>query len=79
MAGCATIVGPHMFNFSDATRLALDEQGIIQCDIDSLSRHLESLLNKSVRLELARGGQLFAIKHAGATAKHLALVEETLR
>jgi 3-deoxy-D-manno-octulosonic-acid transferase len=75
MAGCATIVGPHMFNFAGATELALAEGAVIQCSAAELPEQLEILLNQSIRSVLVKNGLEFASKHAGATEKHLALIQ----
>jgi 3-deoxy-D-manno-octulosonic-acid transferase len=79
MAGCATIVGPHMFNFADATSQALASQALIQCDLPSLMGQLERLQQVSIRAELVKNAQRFVSQHAGATAKHLALIVKTMK
>ncbi len=79
MAGCATVVGPHMFNFADATRLALADSAIIQTELPLLTQHLDRLLDDSQRSQYAKHGQQFAKHHAGATAKHMALIEASLK
>ncbi len=78
MAGCATLVGPHMFNFADATRLALADEALIQTELTALTQHLDSLLVPHARLALCQRGQQFASKHVGATAKTLVLIEKAL-
>lgn len=75
MAGCATIVGPHMFNFGNITELALLDGAIVQCNAAQLPEQLEILLNQSKRNVLVKNGLEFARKHSGATEKHLALIQ----
>jgi 3-deoxy-D-manno-octulosonic-acid transferase len=75
MAGCATIVGPHMFNFADATRLALLDHAIVQTDLSLLTQHLDRLMNDNARATLRKDALNFVDKHAGATNKHMALIQ----
>jgi 3-deoxy-D-manno-octulosonic-acid transferase len=75
MAGCATIVGPHMFNFAEASRLALQDQAIIQTEITQLTQHLDRLMNGATRVMLKENALRFVHQHAGATNKHMALIE----
>jgi 3-deoxy-D-manno-octulosonic-acid transferase len=74
MSGCATIVGPHMFNFANATELALLEGAIVQCNAAQLPEQLEALSTQSKRNALVKNGLKFASKHVGATARHLTLI-----
>jgi 3-deoxy-D-manno-octulosonic-acid transferase len=79
MAGCVTIVGPHMFNFAHATALALSDSALIQCETADLAAQLNDLLNHATRRALSQRAQAFASKHAGATDKHMALIEQTIK
>lgn len=79
MAGCVTVVGPYMFNFADATRLALADSAIIQTELALLTQHLDRLLVDSERRKFAKHGQQFAKHHVGATAKHVSLIDANLK
>jgi 3-deoxy-D-manno-octulosonic-acid transferase len=78
MAGSATIVGPHMFNFLHATELALLEKSIIQCSLAHLPMHLDTLMVQSKRDTLTSNGKQFARKQIGSTAKHVAIAKRYL-
>lgn len=74
IAGCAVIVGPHMFNFAAATQAALDCGAVIQCSgIEGLTAALDQA--QSDHTALCAAGQTFAQAHTGSTARHLALMQ----
>lgn len=78
--GCPVVVGPHMFNFEQATRDALDAGAAIQVDgAEAALRVMAELTSDAARLETMRGAALrFAQAHRGATARAVALVEQLL-
>ncbi|GMV60040.1 MAG: hypothetical protein AMXMBFR72_31330 [Betaproteobacteria bacterium] len=78
--GCPVVVGPHMFNFEQATRDALDAGAAIQVDgADAALRAMAELASDPARLESMRAAALrFAQAHRGATARAAAIVEELL-
>ncbi|MEW5878985.1 MAG: lipid IV(A) 3-deoxy-D-manno-octulosonic acid transferase [Pseudomonadota bacterium] len=78
--GCPVVVGPHMFNFEQATRDALDAGAAIQVgDAEAALRTMAELTSDSARLESMRAAALrFAQAHRGATARAAAIVEELL-
>ncbi|GAB4468330.1 MAG: lipid IV(A) 3-deoxy-D-manno-octulosonic acid transferase [Burkholderiaceae bacterium] len=78
--GCPVVVGPHMFNFEQATRDALDAGAALQVE-DALSalRAMAALASDRARRESMRAAALrFADAHRGATARAAAIVERLL-
>jgi 3-deoxy-D-manno-octulosonic-acid transferase len=80
-AGAPVIVGPSMFNFAEATRLALEAGAAIQVDdaAAAMRQALELLSNQGKREEMARAGKALCEKHRGATEKHLAILKALTR
>jgi 3-deoxy-D-manno-octulosonic-acid transferase len=79
MAGCAVVVGPHMFNFAHATSQALQSQAVIQCSsAQELTHALNGLLSSDKRHSLTAQARRFALAHAGATNAHMVLIERYL-
>jgi 3-deoxy-D-manno-octulosonic-acid transferase len=78
--GCPVVVGPHMFNFEQATRDALDAGAAIQVDgAEAALRAMAEVTSDSARLESMRAAALrFAQAHRGATARAAAIVEGLL-
>jgi 3-deoxy-D-manno-octulosonic-acid transferase len=78
--GCPVVVGPHMFNFEQATRDALDAGAAVQVgDAEAALRAMAELTSDRVRLESMRAAALrFASAHRGATARAVAIVEQWL-
>ena len=75
-AGCATVVGAHMFNFEHATQLALQGGAVVQCSSTrELMACLSELENTKHRQSLIEAGQRFAAAHTGATQAHLGLID----
>jgi 3-deoxy-D-manno-octulosonic-acid transferase len=72
-AGCATIVGPHMFNFADATQRALSAGAVIQlAGATQLLVTLRELIDDAQRrTALAMAGLAFSRQHKGAAARML--------
>jgi 3-deoxy-D-manno-octulosonic-acid transferase len=73
-AGAPVVVGPDMFNFSEATRLALEAGAALQAeDAAGAMRHALELLKDGARREgMASAGRELCRGHRGATARHLA-------
>jgi 3-deoxy-D-manno-octulosonic-acid transferase len=67
-AGCPTLIGPHMFNFADATRNALAAGAAIEvADADALVATVADLLGDPARRERMRAAaQAFRAAHRGA-------------
>jgi len=80
-AGAPVVVGPSMFNFAEATRLALDAGAAIQApDVASAIRQAAELISdRKKRDEMARAGKKLCEAHRGATAKHLEVCQKLIR
>ncbi|MBB5019375.1 3-deoxy-D-manno-octulosonic-acid transferase [Chitinivorax tropicus] len=78
--GCPAIVGPHMFNFTDVTRLAIEAGAACQvADMQQAVVQIRQWLNDVVLLKDVRESALqFAQLHAGATQRTLALLVTTV-
>jgi 3-deoxy-D-manno-octulosonic-acid transferase len=75
--GRPVIVGPHTFNFEDATRGAIEAGAAIQVsDADELRIAIEELLSDSNRRRvMSEAGRRFTDAHRGATEKTLKLLK----
>jgi len=74
--GCPVIVGPHTYNFAEATRLAVAAGAALQVD-DAVGvvRAARDLLANPVRIQqMARAALDFARDHRGATVRVLDLI-----
>ncbi len=73
-AGTPVVVGPSMFNFAEATRLALEAGAALQApDAASAVRQaLELLGDERRRAAMASAGRELCLAHRGATERHLA-------
>jgi 3-deoxy-D-manno-octulosonic-acid transferase len=76
-AGVPVIVGPSMFNFAEATRLALEAGAAVQvADAQAALRIAVELLgDKGKREEMGRAGTKLCEAHRGATLKHLEVLK----
>jgi len=72
-AGAPVVVGPSMFNFAEATQLALAAGAAIQvADAAAGTREAAGLLSNSPkRAAMAEAGKKLCESHRGATARHL--------
>ncbi len=79
-AGAPVVVGPHMFNFAEATRLALEAGAALQADdaASAVKRALELLHDGRKRRHMSEAGRKLCQAHRGATERHLALLGEVL-
>jgi len=79
-AGAPVVVGPSMFNFAEATRLALEAGAAIQVSdaAAAMRQALELLANQKKREEMARAGRALCEAHRGATQKHLEICRQLL-
>jgi len=73
-AGAPVVVGPHMFNFEEATRLALRSGAALQAaDAAAAIAACRSLLADPARRQaMAEAGKKLCEAHRGATGRHLA-------
>ena len=78
--GAPVVVGPSMFNFAEATRLALQARAVRQvADAGEAIRQAVQLLgDPAQRAEMAAAGKQLCELHRGATARHLAVCRRLL-
>ena len=78
--GAPVVLGPHMFNFAEATRLALDAGAALQAaDAPSAMRAAFALLgDEERRRKMSNAGRKLCEAHRGATAHHLAICRRLL-
>lgn len=78
--GKATIVGPHVDHFQFAADALLAGNGLVQVDeTDQLATVIGDLLADTERREqLASSGRSVIERHQGATARHVALIRDSL-
>ena len=79
--GAPVIVGPHMYNFAEATELALAAGAAIQVpDAASAMRSAVDLLaNEDRRRRMGESGRNLCNLHRGATTRHLAACRRLLK
>ena len=79
--GAPVIVGPHMYNFAEATQLALEAGAALQvADAAAAMRTAADLLgNEEQRRRMSEAGRNLCAVHRGATARHLAACRRLLR
>jgi 3-deoxy-D-manno-octulosonic-acid transferase len=80
-AGTPVVVGPHMFNFSEATALALEAGAAIQASDPraAMASASELLRDEKRRRLMAGAGRKFCEAHRGAAQRQLAVCLEVLR
>jgi len=80
-AGVPVVLGPSMFNFTEATRLALEAGAALQvADAAGAIREAMELLSDPVRrVAMGKAGKKLSEAHRGATQKHLLLCDEFLK
>ncbi len=73
-AGVPVIVGPHMFNFADVTRRALEAGAALQAgDAAAAIAQARALLQDPPRrARMGEAGRRLCAEHRGATERHLA-------
>ena len=79
--GVPSVVGPHTFNFADATALLRDEGALLQvADADGLARAVAELLADAPRRRaMGAAGRLAVERERGALARTLDLIASRLR
>ena len=80
-AGCPLLFGPHMYNFADASRLALAAGAAIEVvDAAALGERAGELLgDPAVLSRMSQAALAFSRAHTGATARNLAICERLLQ
>ncbi len=78
--GTPVLIGPHTFNFADATDEAVRAGAALRvADAAGLARAVAHLLaDPAARAAMGEAGTAFATQHRGATERALSLLEETL-
>jgi 3-deoxy-D-manno-octulosonic-acid transferase len=79
-AGVPAVLGPHMFNFAEATRLALAAGAAVQV-VDpaaALGAARQLLEDEGRRKKMADAGKALCESHRGATERHLAACRRLL-
>jgi len=79
-AGAPVIVGPHMYNFAEATRLALAAGAAVQASDarDAMKRAAELLADGAALRRMSEAGRALCAAHRGATARQLAVCKRVL-
>jgi 3-deoxy-D-manno-octulosonic-acid transferase len=74
-AGTPVVVGPSMYNFAEATRLALEAGAAVQADgpAGAVRQALELLADERRRAAMAQAGRALCAAHRGATDRQLAV------
>ena len=80
-AGAPVIVGPHMYNFAEATRLAVAAGAAVHArDARQATERAAGLLaDDRARARMSEAGRALCAAHRGATARHLAVCRRLLR
>ncbi|MFP5410691.1 MAG: lipid IV(A) 3-deoxy-D-manno-octulosonic acid transferase [Gammaproteobacteria bacterium] len=79
--GRPVLVGPHTFNFEEATRLAIESGAALRVDdAGALVREASRLLRDApARVRMGEAGRAFAASHAGAAVRVAGLVAPLLK
>ncbi len=80
-AGVPVVLGPSMYNFAEATRLALEAGAAVQVQNaeDAIRYALHLLSNSEERSRMGAAGRGLCEAHRGATRRHLDCCAELLR
>ncbi len=78
--GTPVLIGPHTYNFADATRLAVDAGAAVRVnDADELLLVAQRLLNDATALaRMCKQGVQFVAAHQGATDKAMVVIKTFL-
>jgi 3-deoxy-D-manno-octulosonic-acid transferase len=79
-AGAPVIVGPHMYNFAEATSLALQAGAALQVadPVAAMRVAAELVDDESRRARMTQAGRALCAAHRGATARHIAACRRLL-
>lgn len=80
-AGAPVVLGPSVFNFAEAARLALVAGAAVQAAdaAGAIREALRLLANSEERRKMGAAGRALCEVHRGATRKHVLLCQELLR
>jgi len=78
--GAPVVVGPSMFNFAEATRLALEAGAAIQASdaATAMSEAIRLIHDPQRREMMGRAGKALCAEHRGATQRHLAVCRKLI-
>ncbi len=78
--GCPVLIGPHTFNFAEATELAIEMGAALRvADADELiAAALRLLADVHTRDAMGEAGRAFAARYRGATQRLIALIDPLL-
>jgi len=79
-AGAPVVLGPSMFNFAEATRLALEAGAAIQVEdaAAAIRESVKLLASPQKREQMSAAGKKLCESHRGATERHLAVCRRLL-
>jgi len=79
-AGVPVVLGPSMFNFAEATRLALAAGAALQAAdaVSAMQQATALLADARSRAAMGEAGRKLCAAHRGATLRHLALCRELI-
>jgi 3-deoxy-D-manno-octulosonic-acid transferase len=79
--GTPVVAGPSMFNFAEATRLAVAGGAALQCGsaAEAAGAARELLSDGPRRAAMGEAGKRFCAAHRGATRRHLEALAQVLR
>ena len=79
-AGAPVVAGPSMFNFAEATRLAVEAGAAVQAGDAraAVAQAIELLSDSSKRKAMSEAGKKLCEAHRGATQKHVAILRKLL-
>ena len=80
-AGAPVVFGPSMYNFAEASRLALEAGAAVQVDGAgaAITQAMELLRDPGKRTRMALAGKTLCEAHRGATQKHLQILKALVR
>jgi 3-deoxy-D-manno-octulosonic-acid transferase len=80
-AGAPVVLGPSMFNFAEATRLALEVGAAVQAGDakGAIRQALELMARAQARCAMAQAGRALCAAHRGSTARHVEVLRALIR
>ena len=80
-AGAPVVLGPSMFNFAEATRLALEVGAAVQAGDakGAIRQALELMARAQARCAMAQAGRALCEAHRGSTARHVEVLRALIR
>jgi 3-deoxy-D-manno-octulosonic-acid transferase len=80
-AGVPVVLGPSMFNFAEATRLAVESGAAVRAEdaADAIRKAVQLLSNSKERERMGAAGLALCRAHRGATRRHVEYCGELLR